>query len=905
MSDPLQEELDLDRDLDPTDETAADVPDEAPEPVTPRTLRPYQIEAADAVENDWANDIRRTSVVLPTGSGKALADNTVMVTPDGITTHGQLRVGDRVYGPDGHPRVVIMTHPQPVMDLYRVRFSDGTYLDATDNHLWSVSTLYGVELTLTTKELRSVGLRHPVTGRPRWTIPYTPRCGRLRGRPPRTITRITRIGQGPSQCITVNHPDGLYLAGKHRAATHNSSVAGEIVNRARARGLRVAMLAHRAELLGQLRDNVHAVNPDIGEVGIVMAERNETEPDIVAASFQTLAASQKRIDALGQRDVIVVDECFVAGTLVDGKPIEDYRVGDRVRAVNETTGETTLSEVTRTFVSEPSSLVEVTLSDGQVFYCTPNHPFLTHDLRWVAACNLAAGERLHYVNSTPCLVNDVVSVPRGSLAFSRVCPNSKVYNLEVAGLHTYTVGTGVTVHNCHHITAPSYMSVLSRLGAGNPDPLAKDKTTDDNNDPTAFTVGLTATMYRADGTALGNVWENVCYEKDIEWAIESGFLVPPKAKTVHIPALDELGSIKNVAGDYNSVQLEEVMSKSASVRATVDAVKKHASDRAMIVFASSVAHSEVLAAALTEGGIPAVSVTGGDSHATREQRYELFNSGKVQALVTVMVLTEGADFPRCDCVVMGRPTRSQVLFSQMTGRSLRLYTDPTSGKDKPDALVLDLVGTVRDKKLVSLTDLWGAAETSSFDDKGNELPAAEPDPDTPREPEPDPSDDDVELVDYDLRAQHTSDRVLTLLSPKGLVFVPSGKGANGLALWPPTPHLAERVYLLHVTPQFVEAYQNPDGTLVSGSAEQMSALAREAAVAMKSDDGRGLWVDATAPWRAPGRRPTASQKNLCAKIGVRVTPSMSMGDVSDAISSAFFERLITKHYYTIQDMNLN
>lgn len=52
------------------------------------------------------------------------------------------------------------------------------------------------------------------------------------------------------------------------------------------------------------------------------------------------------------------------------------------------------------------------------------------------------------------------------------------------------------------------------------------------------------------------------------------------------------------------------------------------------------------------------------------------------------ILTEGADFPGIDCVLLARPTKSMNLFLQMMGRGLRL--SPETGKD--NCLIVDLVG---------------------------------------------------------------------------------------------------------------------------------------------------------------------------------------------------------------------
>jgi deoxycytidine triphosphate deaminase len=69
--------------------------------------------------------------------GKALAISTPIPTPSGWTTMGALRVGDRVFGPDGKPRrVVAATDVMTARPCYEVEFSDHSVLIADASHQW-------------------------------------------------------------------------------------------------------------------------------------------------------------------------------------------------------------------------------------------------------------------------------------------------------------------------------------------------------------------------------------------------------------------------------------------------------------------------------------------------------------------------------------------------------------------------------------------------------------------------------------------------------------------------------------------------------------------------------------------------------------------------------------------------
>jgi superfamily II DNA or RNA helicase len=73
------------------------------------------------------------------------------------------------------------------------------------------------------------------------------------------------------------------------------------------RGRRVAVLAHRAELVGQAQERMHDVAPEL-DTGIVMGTRNQTLHPIVYASPQTLSTPSRRRQLLNV-GLVIVDEC--------------------------------------------------------------------------------------------------------------------------------------------------------------------------------------------------------------------------------------------------------------------------------------------------------------------------------------------------------------------------------------------------------------------------------------------------------------------------------------------------------------------------------------------------------------------------------------------------------------------
>lgn len=521
----------------------------------------------------------------------------------------------------------------------------------------------------------------------------------------------------------------------------------------------------------------------------------------------------------------------------------------------------------------------------------------------LAANAYRAGQRVLMIAHRGELVNqmrrDLMAVdpmiPPGDIGIVRAEQNAWHAPIVVATLQTLAskkrrdaVGKRHVVlwDEVHHAGAEGFNTTFEELGG---------------YDASTRMCGFTATMYRNEtGTiGLGDVIQKVVYEKDLRWAIKHGFLVQPRGLTVHIEGLDKLNDVRNVAGDFKNDDMAEIME--AAVDYVVDAVDKHARERTSIVFAPSVDGAHMLAESLSARGMSAEAVTGAMPLASREPIYERFRTGATKNLVTVMVLTEGADFPMCDAVVMARPTRSKNLYAQMVGRALRLYTDPWTGEVKSDALVLDLSGTTRQMRLINLTDLAPGAEVREVDTDGEEFAicavcdlymhecicGVEDEGGGGEAPEKLVRMGPVQLVDIDLLANSDS---LWLETAGGIPFV-SGSGNLAVFLWPEGARRDAQRWCVGVVNTRTKA-----ADMVTEYVDVVDAA--DAAEAWIYDNPDVFtFASKSASWRR-NQPPSDKQLKLAKSMGIPSYEDMTKARLSDEISCKFVGRALDKHLET-------
>lgn len=318
----------------------------------------------------------------------------------------------------------------------------------------------------------------------------------------------------------------------------------------------------------------------------------------------------------------------------------------------------------------------------------------------------------------------------------------------------------ILTDECHHVMAKSWLRILDYFATDN---------------PSIAHVGFTATADRGDKQTLGRVFGSMATNRQIDWGIEYGWLVPLKQKIVHLDTLD----LSRISGrqDLAAEELHQVMNIEGNLHGVATHTLNTMGRRQTLVYCAGVKQAHRLAELFCRytGSEIARAVDGSTEKDERRKSVADFAAGRYQILCNCGVFTEGYDNPHVRLIVNARPTKRRGLYTQIVGRgtrplpgivddaggwalrdyqardvaeilrtvghptndTMRLLVQPEhrraaiAASEKPDCVVLDFTGVAGRHQLTTTVDLLGGHYSDEVRKHAKTLPPR----DEPLEPE--------------------------------------------------------------------------------------------------------------------------------------------------------------------------
>ena len=418
----------------------------------------------------------------------------------------------------------------------------------------------------------------------------------------------------------------------------------------------------------------------------------------------------------------------------------------------------------------------------------------------------------------------------------------------------------IVIDEAHHAAAPTYRRILDYF---NP----------------SLLLGVTATPQRSDNTRLTDVFDEIVYYKTIQDLIEDGYLC--SLVGYRIKTNTDISGVATNEGDYVASQLEDAIDTPERNAHIVAAYHSLVPESKAIVFCAGVKHANNLASSFSATQVPTEVILGDTSTQDREHILARFKSGKTRVLVNVGVLTEGFDEPSIQSIILARPTRSTLLYTQIVGRGTRLY------EGKPHCTILDFVDTTKGKKPIGLPSLLGLPP--EFDLQGQDL---------------------IEVAKkYKELEDYCPGEAVRVLDPNDIEL--AYKRIN--LFMPPPPNEFVQQYSRYVWAEvaendfhlgidnnnslriYVDALgrwlvefryrsQTKNETHILGYPEDMrESFVRADRWITNNFDSK--LIESDAAWRSDG--PSDAQRKLLKRIGVPVTSDMTKGTASQIISKYY------------------
>ena len=183
-----------------------------------------------------------------------------------------------------------------------------------------------------------------------------------------------------------------------------------------------------------------------------------------------------------------------------------------------------------------------------------------------------------------------------------------------------------------------------------------------------LSLGMTATPNRADGKGLRKYYDEIVHTWSLMDGINQGYLAD--IDYYKIRTKTSLDKVKSRAGDWATGELEKTVNTPERNGQIVREWFARCQRQKTLAFCVDVQHALDLAEAFSVHGVEAEAVWGEDPD--RKGKFDRFRDHKTTILTNCQLATEGFDDWSIMWGIMGRPTRSALLYQQMLGRLTRI-----------------------------------------------------------------------------------------------------------------------------------------------------------------------------------------------------------------------------------------
>jgi superfamily II DNA or RNA helicase len=255
---------------------------------------------------------------------------------------------------------------------------------------------------------------------------------------------------------------------------------------------------------------------------------------------------------------------------------------------------------------------------------------------------------------------------------------------------------------------------------------------EDINEDTLI-IGFTATPDYTASRNLASLLPHLIHRLDLKEAIMLDMLSSVIPVAIPAPATAKQDFVVGALGEYENKSLKQLIYNTSRNQTVIDiaTILIRAGNTPIIAcipgdntahpfrIAEELSRQTVTLADGTERFIRAVAVTSSIPAVTRQKIYAQLESGEIDALAYIDVLTEGWDSQRANVIINARPTRSLVSARQRMGRILRTKAD-----GRP-AIALDIVDQISSATApqVSMADVFTLDSIISGTPIGNITPS--------------------------------------------------------------------------------------------------------------------------------------------------------------------------------------